>query len=108
MKAALIALIKFYKKHISPKFPARCKYYPTCSSYALEAVRRFGAFRGTLLAVWRLLRCNPFSMGGIDFVPEKFTFRVEKLNYMQEYNMQEEGFCSDEISSLEDKEIKED
>lgn len=104
MKRFLIALIRFYKKQISPKFPARCKYYPTCSSYALEAIKRFGAFKGTLLAVWRLLRCNPFSMGGIDFVPEKFTFRVEKLNYMQEDNMRKEGFCEDEKSLSENKE----
>ena len=81
LKFILTALIRFYKKHISPHFPARCKYYPTCSSYALQAIQRFGAVRGLLLAVWRLLRCNPFSMGGIDYVPEKFTFRVEKYNY---------------------------
>lgn len=81
MKNIIIWLICFYKKHISPHFPARCKYYPTCSTYAIQAVRKFGAFRGSLLAIWRLLRCNPFSMGGVDFVPDKFTFRDEKYNY---------------------------
>jgi putative membrane protein insertion efficiency factor len=81
MKYILISFVKFYRRHISPHFPARCKYYPTCSRYALDAIEKFGAFKGSLLAVWRLLRCNPFSMGGIDFVPDKFTFKVEKYNY---------------------------
>lgn len=81
MKRFIISLINFYKRYISPRFPARCKYYPTCSTYALEAVRKFGAFKGSLLALWRLLRCNPWSMGGVDFVPDKFTFKIEKYNY---------------------------
>ena len=72
MKYLLMGLIKFYKKFISPLFPPCCKYYPTCSSYALEAVKKFGFFRGGWLAVWRILRCNPWSMGGIDYVPDKF------------------------------------
>lgn len=81
MKHLLIILVKFYRKFISPLFPPCCKYYPTCSTYALTAIERFGAFRGILLAVWRLLRCNPWSMGGIDYVPEKFTFRTKKYDY---------------------------
>ncbi|MGN1087106.1 MAG: membrane protein insertion efficiency factor YidD [Porcipelethomonas sp.] len=72
MKYLLMGIIKFYKKFISPLFPPCCKYYPTCSSYALEAVKKFGFFRGGWLAVWRILRCNPWSMGGIDYVPDKF------------------------------------
>ena len=72
MKYILIALINFYRKFISPLTPPVCKYYPTCSFYALTSVKRFGAIRGTALAVWRILRCNPWSMGGIDYVPEKF------------------------------------
>lgn len=72
MKYLLMGLIKFYKKFISPLFPPCCKYYPTCSSYALEAVKKYGFFRGGWLAVWRILRCNPWSMGGIDYVPDKF------------------------------------
>ncbi len=84
MKKLFIFFIKFYKNHISPHFPPRCKYYPTCSTYALQAVKRFGAFKGTILALWRLLRCNPWSMGGIDFVPDRFTFRVEKYNYFDD------------------------
>lgn len=81
MKFIFISLIRFYKKFISPLFPPCCKYYPTCSNYALTAIQRFGALKGTLLAIWRILRCNPWSMGGIDYVPEKFTFKVKKYDY---------------------------
>ncbi|MDE6781821.1 MAG: membrane protein insertion efficiency factor YidD [Ruminococcus sp.] len=81
MKYVLVMLVNFYRKFVSPLFPPCCKYYPTCSTYALTAIERFGAFRGMLLAVWRILRCNPWSMGGIDYVPEKFTFRVKKYDY---------------------------
>ncbi len=56
--------------------PARCRYEPSCSAYAAESVSRFGPLRGSLLAAWRLLRCNPFSHGGFDPVPERFTLRV--------------------------------
>ena len=78
MRYIAILLIKFYQKCISPLFPAKCKYHPTCSSYALTAFRRFGFIRGFLLAGGRILRCNPWSMGGFDPVPEKFTFKVKK------------------------------
>ncbi|MCM1313819.1 MAG: membrane protein insertion efficiency factor YidD [Prevotella sp.] len=81
MKHLLILLVKFYRGFISPLFPPCCKYYPTCSTYALTAIERFGAFRGILLTVWRLMRCNPWSMGGIDYVPEKFTFRIKKYDH---------------------------
>lgn len=85
MKHILLALIGFYQKCISPLFPARCKYYPTCSAYAVTAIKRFGAVRGTALAVWRILRCNPWSNGGVDYVPEKFTFRSSRQRYYAEY-----------------------
>lgn len=71
MSRALVAVIRFYQRFISPLFPPRCKYYPTCSEYAVEALRVHGAGRGLLLAGWRLLRCNPLSDGGIDPVPPK-------------------------------------
>lgn len=67
--------VKGYKKFISPLFPPKCRFYPTCSSYALEAISKFGAFRGSVLAVWRILRCNPWNEGGIDPVPDKFTLK---------------------------------
>ena len=70
MKKLLLTLIRFYRKHISPHLPPMCRYYPTCSCYAIEAIETHGALRGTLLALWRVLRCNPFSAGGIDPVPE--------------------------------------
>lgn len=70
MKKVCIALIKFYRKNISPlKKHSCCKYYPTCSEYALEAYEKYGFFKGTFLTVWRILRCNPFSKGGYDPVP---------------------------------------
>lgn len=81
MKFIVLSLIKLYRKYISPLTPPKCKYYPTCSSYAITAVERFGAVRGSALALWRILRCNPWSMGGVDFVPEKFTFKVKKYDY---------------------------
>lgn len=81
MKYILVGLIKFYRRFISPLTTPKCKFYPTCSRYALDAIMRFGAIRGSLLAVWRLLRCNPWSMGGIDYVPEKFIFKVKKYDY---------------------------
>ncbi len=70
MKKICIFLIKFYRKYISPlKGKPCCRYYPTCSQYALEAYEKYGFFKGTWLTVWRILRCNPFSKGGYDPVP---------------------------------------
>ena len=76
MKRALLAPIAIYRRRLSPVIPRRCKYEPSCSVYATTAIRRFGALRGGLLAAWRLLRCNPFSHGGFDPVPGRFTLRV--------------------------------
>lgn len=76
MKRLLLGLIGGYQRRISPAFPRRCRYEPTCSAYAAESMQRFGALRGALLAIWRLLRCNPFSHGGFDPVPEHFTLKV--------------------------------
>jgi uncharacterized protein len=74
--ARVVALpIRLYQRFISPLFPRRCKYEPTCSAYALEALRSYGAVRGTVLAGWRLLRCNPFSHGGHDPVTDQQIFR---------------------------------
>ena len=70
MKRILIGMIKFYRKYLSGlKRYSTCKYYPTCSQYGMEAIEKYGAFKGGLLAVWRILRCNPFSKGGYDPVP---------------------------------------
>jgi putative membrane protein insertion efficiency factor len=70
-----IAPIILYQRFISPAFPRRCKYEPTCSLYAVQAIRRFGILRGLVLAAWRLLRCNPFSHGGFDPVDAQRLFR---------------------------------
>ena len=70
MKKICILLIKFYRKYISPlKTHGTCKYIPTCSEYAIQAYEKYGFFKGTMLTVWRILRCNPFSKGGYDPVP---------------------------------------
>ena len=69
MKRVLIALVSFYRKHISPAFPPSCRYIPTCSEYALEALEKHGAGKGVWLAVRRFLRCHPFRKGGYDPVP---------------------------------------
>ena len=60
MKQLLLALIRMYQKHVSPAFPPRCRFIPTCSQYALEAVEKYGAGKGGWLALRRILRCNPF------------------------------------------------
>lgn len=82
MKNPLIWLISFYRKNISPleKAPC-CKFVPTCSTYALEAVKVHGALKGTILSVLRILRCNPFSRGGYDPVPEK---KIKKIEFSAE------------------------
>lgn len=76
MKAVVLAPVKLYRRLISPLFPDRCRYYPTCSDYAVQAVGRFGILRGSVLAAWRLLRCNPLSDGGIDHVEDQTLFRT--------------------------------
>lgn len=63
---AIMSAIGLYRSFISPLFGPRCRFYPSCSQYALEAVRKYGAIRGSCLAIWRLLRCNPFNLGGYD------------------------------------------
>ncbi len=75
--AARIALLPLrgYRRFISPAIAPRCRYYPSCSAYAEEAISELGVIRGTILAAWRLLRCNPFSKGGIDPVSERRLFR---------------------------------
>ena len=78
MKKFLLWLIGFYRKNISPHTAPSCKYIPTCSQYGLTAIERFGALRGGLMTVWRILRCNPFSKGGFDPVKEKEQNRLCK------------------------------
>ena len=72
-KAVMIGGVRWYQQHISANTPPCCKYYPTCSNYAIEALERYGAFKGGVLAVLRLLRCRPGSRGGIDDVPQRYS-----------------------------------
>jgi putative membrane protein insertion efficiency factor len=72
--AILLAPVRLYQRLISPLMPARCKYHPTCSAYAAEAVRTYGVVRGSVLAAWRLMRCNPLSNGGVDHVGDQRLF----------------------------------
>jgi putative membrane protein insertion efficiency factor len=74
-RRVVLAPIRFYMRFVSPALPRRCKYEPTCSLYAVQAIRRFGILRGLVLAAWRLLRCNPFSHGGFDPVEAQRLFR---------------------------------
>jgi len=69
MKKILIEMIKLYRKYISPMKRTKCPYTPTCSQYGLDAIEKYGAFKGTILMCWRILRCNPFSKGKYDPVP---------------------------------------
>ena len=71
MKKILILLIRFYQKFISPMFPAKCRFYPTCSQYTLEAIKEHGTIKGTYLGIRRILKCHPFHEGGYDPVPKK-------------------------------------
>jgi uncharacterized protein len=69
LKKILIALIQFYRKYLSPLKSTKCPYFPSCSEYGLQAIEKYGAIKGSALATWRILRCNPFSKGGYDPVP---------------------------------------
>ncbi len=77
LRRILLAPIKLYQRAISPALPRRCKYEPTCSRYAVQAVERYGILRGLVLATWRLLRCNPWSDGGYDPVEAQRLFGAD-------------------------------
>lgn len=66
MKKILLLIIRFYRKQISPMKKPCCRFYPTCSQYAIDAIEKYGAFKGFFMALWRVLRCNPFCKGGYD------------------------------------------
>jgi putative membrane protein insertion efficiency factor len=73
--AIVLAPIRLYQRVISPALPRRCKYEPTCSAYAVQAIRELGVLRGTILAAWRLARCNPLSDGGYDPLEARTLFK---------------------------------
>ena len=69
MKKFFLFIIKFFRKYISPLKSTKCPYIPSCSEYGMEAIEKYGALKGGALALWRIIRCNPFSKGGYDPVP---------------------------------------
>lgn len=75
MKNPLIGSVHVYQRYISPALPARCRYYPTCSQYMIDAIHTHGSLKGTVMGTARILRCHPFVKGGIDYVPLKFSLR---------------------------------
>jgi putative membrane protein insertion efficiency factor len=75
LRTLAVAPVRVYQRAVSPALPRRCKYHPSCSEYAVQAVKRFGLLRGAILAGWRLLRCNPWSHGGVDFPEDQTLFR---------------------------------
>ncbi|MBV9684108.1 MAG: membrane protein insertion efficiency factor YidD [Solirubrobacterales bacterium] len=77
LRLALVVPIRVYQRLLSPALGQRCKYYPSCSEYAAQAIDRFGILRGLVLAVWRLLRCNPWSDGGFDPVEDQRLFKSQ-------------------------------
>ena len=78
LRGIVVGPIRVYQRAISPALPRRCKYYPSCSEYAVQAVRSYGILRGLVLAAWRLLRCNPWSHGGVDFVEDQKLFHAAR------------------------------
>lgn len=73
MRKILIFLVRVYQRFISPAFPPSCRYYPTCSTYMIDALKKFGPLLGLIMGTSRILRCNPFVRGGVDPVPDNFT-----------------------------------
>ena len=77
-RSIAIAPVRLYQRVISPALPQRCKYHPSCSQYAVSAIRQYGILRGLVLAAWRVLRCNPWSHGGVDFAADQALFRARR------------------------------
>lgn len=107
MKKILMKIIRFYQKYISPATQPTCRYHPTCSSYALEAVDKHGAVKGGLMSTARILRCNPFVEGGVDPVPDYFTLRRNQdtldEQYLPGYVLSVDSETKKEIASLLEK-----
>jgi putative membrane protein insertion efficiency factor len=78
VKRFLLRLVAAYQRWVSPAFPRRCKYEPTCSTYAAQAIAELGPVRGSIVAAWRVLRCNPLSNGGIDDLKDRKLFRPSR------------------------------
>lgn len=104
MKKIFISLIRFYQKYISPQTPPSCRYHPTCSTYALEAVEKHGALKGGIMGTARIIRCNPFVDGGVDEVPDYFTIFRNPNNvddqYIPEYLMPVDKEAQKRVNTL--------
>ena len=104
MKKIFISLIRFYQKYISPQTPPSCRYHPTCSTYALEAVEKHGALKGGIMGTARIIRCNPFVDGGVDEVPDYFTVFRNPDNvddqYIPEYLMPVDKEAQKRVNTL--------
>ena len=83
LRELCLAPLHLYRRLISPAIPDRCKYYPTCSTYAVQAVRELGVLRGTVVAAWRLARCNPWSDGGVDELADRCLFRDHEHHHSE-------------------------
>lgn len=107
MKKILMSIIGFYRRHISPATPPSCRYHPTCSSYALEAIDKHGALKGGIMSTARILRCNPFVEGGVDKVPDYFTLGRNPANigeqYIPAYLLSVDAKTKREIEQLQEK-----
>jgi len=88
MSRLLILLIRGYKRMVSPLLGSRCRFHPSCSEYAITAIARFGALRGSWLAFWRLLRCQPLCDGGLDPVPLQFRLRPVRCRHAEHEDAQ--------------------
>jgi len=104
MKKLLTGPIRFYQKHISPATPPTCRYHPTCSHYALEAVEKHGTLKGGIMGLARIMRCNPFVEGGVDEVPDCFTVRRNPDNkddfYIPEHLMTVDSDLEEKLEEL--------
>src|SRR5699024_3846248 len=104
MKKIFISLIRFYQKYISPQTPPSCRYHPTCSTYALEAVEKHGALKGGIMGTARIIRCNPLVDGGVDEVPDYFTIFRNPNNiddqYIPEYLMPVDKEAQKRVNTL--------
>ena len=105
MKHLMIWLVRLYQKFISPIKPSCCRFSPTCSAYAVEAYSKRGFFVGTVLTVWRILRCNPFSKGGYDPVPER-GFRNKRTNADKRDNREGDTVEQENETTTKEKENK--
>jgi len=77
IKKAAVQILKGYKKYVSPHLGNNCRFYPTCSVYTLESIKKFGVLKGTFLGTKRIFKCHPFHPGGVDHVPDKFEVKIK-------------------------------